>query len=298
MWLRLYTDILNNRKAQQLSGEEFKAWINLLALAKEHGGLIPPLEDVAFRLRTTEEEATRLVEVLVKRGLLDTDGANTAPHNWHIRQFESDNSTERVKRFRNVTETLPESEADTETEPEQSRAETEASRVKPRSVRAPVLPDDEYLEALQKNPAYSMLNVRHCYQKMMAWCEVNGRQPSRRRFINWLNKEDKPMTAPVKKQTGNANVGKSPDLLLVTSLQTAAEEAYMYDAVEDLIAAEDFVGLGEMYDAILKRGGAKAEWEIRVVTYWELHRNEPVAPEKVAQIQASINALAKRTEVL
>src|SRR5215510_3889920 len=152
MWLRLYTDILNDVKVQRLSGDEFKAWINLLALAKEHGGLIPPLEDVAFRLRTTEEEATRLVEVLVKRGLLDTDGANTAPHNWHIRQFESDNSTERVKRFRNVTETSPEADTESETEPEpETEQSREASRGKPRSARSPVLPDDAWLAELQKN---------------------------------------------------------------------------------------------------------------------------------------------------
>src|SRR5262245_42608565 len=211
MWLRLYTDILNDPKVQRLSGDEFKGWINILALAKEHGGLIPPLEDVAFRLRTTEEEATRLVEVLVKRGLLDTDGANTAPHNWHIRQFESDNSTERVKRFRNVTETLPDTEAETEpdSEPEQiqSRAETEASRGKPRSARSPVLPDDAWLAELQKNPAYSMFDVPLLYLRMVEWCKQRQKQPSRRRFINWLNTQDKPMTAAVKKPTGNANVG-------------------------------------------------------------------------------------------
>jgi|SRR5262245_36077332 len=292
MWLRLYTDILNDVKVQRLSGDEFKAWINLLALAKEHGGLIPPLEDVAFRLRTTEEEATRLVEVLVKRGLLDTDGANTAPHNWHVRQFESDNSTERVKRFRNVTETSPDTEADTETEPEQSRAETEASRAKPRSVRAAVPADDEFLDGLQKNPAYSMLNVRHCYQRMVVWCETNSKQPSRRRFINWLNREDKPMTAKVQKQTGNANVGaRTPS---PPKPMTPEDEAFMAKYVEELITYEDLIQLGNEYDAIVARGGAKAEWEIAVVAYYELHKDEPAGPERMAQLNASIDALAHR----
>src|SRR5262245_16224859 len=295
MWLRLYTDILNDPKVQRLSGDEFKGWINILALAKEHGGLIPPLEDVAFRLRTTEEEATRLVEVLVKRGLLDTDGANTAPHNWHVRQFESDNSTERVKRFRNVSETSPdtETEAEPDTEPEQSRAE--ASRGKPRSVRAPVPADDEFLDGLQKNPAYSMLNVRHCYQRMMVWCETNGKQPSRRRFINWLNREDKPMTAKVSKQTGNAYVGKSHPAPPPVKHATFDDEEFMGAYIDDLIAAEDIIGMGEMYDIIIKRrGSAKFEWEIRCVAWYELHKDEPVGPERMAQLNASIDALAHR----
>jgi hypothetical protein len=294
MWLRLYTDILNDPKVQRLSGEDFKGWINILALAKEHGGLIPPLEDVAFRLRTTEEETTRLVETLVKRGLLDTDGVNTTPHNWNGRQFESDSSTERVKRFRNVSETLPETEADTDTEPD-TEQRPEASRGKPRSVRAPIPADDEFLDGLQKNPAYSMLNVRHCYQRMMTWCQVNGKQPSRRRFINWLNREDKPMTAPVKKQTGNANVGKAPPapLALVADPVPGADE-YMAEYVDDLIARNDFAQIGHEYDDIVERGGAKAEWEIRCVAWYELHKNEPASPQQIAELNASIQVLARK----
>jgi hypothetical protein len=196
-WLRLYTGILDDPKVQRLEAEHFKGWVNLLCLAKEHDGLLPSLEDIAFRLRLSGEDAESLVEELVKRGLLDSDGKNVTPHNWHQRQFQSDVSTERVKRYRNVsrnvTETLPEQirdRSETESETEQSR---DPSRGKPRSVRAPVLPDEEFLDGLQKNPAYSMLNVRLCYHRMLAWCETNGKQPSRRRFINWLNREDKPM---------------------------------------------------------------------------------------------------------
>src|SRR5262245_43792267 len=294
LWLRLYCDILNSPKAQRLSGEDFKGWINLLALAKEHGGLIPPLEDVAFRLRTTEEEVRRLVEVLVKCKLLDSDGENVAPHNWHRRQFEWDSSTERVKRFRNVSETLvetaPETDTEPETEPEQSRAETE-TRGKPR--QRPVQADDEFLDGLQKNPAYSALNVRNCYQRMVAWCEVNNKQPSRRRFINWLNREDKPMTAAPKKPPGNAYVGKhtpAPQPFV----PTAEDNEFMSTYIETLIAEEDLIHMGKEYDGIVKRGGAKAEWEIRVVSYWELHKDDLVSSERVRELNASINALANR----
>jgi hypothetical protein len=272
-WFRLYTELLNDPKAQRLSGEQFKGWINILCLAKENGGLIPPIGDIAFKLRMSEEDANCLVEELVRRELLDSDGKNMTPHNWHKRQFESDLSTERVKRFRNVSETSPETEADTETEPEQSRAETEASRVKPRSVRAPVLPDDEFLDGLQKNPAYSMLNVRHCYQRMMSWCQVNNKQPSRRRFINWLHREDKPMTAngsPPKNKA--AYVGASSEKK--PAPMSPEDLVFMDEYIQNLIDAEDFTRLGREYDNIIQRGGAKLEWEIRCVAWYELHRNE------------------------
>jgi len=273
LWLRLYCDILNSPKAQRLSGEDFKGWINLLALAKEHGGLIPPLEDVAFRLRTTEEEVRRLVEVLVKCKLLDSDGENVAPHNWHRRQFESDSSTERVKRFRNVSETLvetaPETDTEPETEPEQSRAETE-TRGKPR--QRPVQADDEFLDGLQKNPAYSALNVRHCYQRMVAWCDVNNKQPSRRRFINWLNREDKPMIAPAKKP-GNANVGKSTAPQPVPAEELLADYAAY---IEEIIDRKDFLLIGKERDLIVANGGPKTEPQIRVVAWHDLHKQTEV----------------------
>lgn len=66
-----------------------------------------------------------------------------------------------------------------------------------RAPRAPQTCDDDWLKELQAKPAYQALNVALCYSKMVAWCEVKGKQPTRPRFINWLNREDVPMTATV-----------------------------------------------------------------------------------------------------
>jgi len=30
---------------------------------------------------------------------------------------------------------------------------------------------------------------------MQAWCSANGKQPSRKRFVNWLNRTERPITA-------------------------------------------------------------------------------------------------------
>src|SRR5262245_24583875 len=99
-WLRLYTSVLDDPKVQRLPAEQFKGWVNLLALTKENDGLLPSIEDIAFRLRMTDEEAESLIETLVKRGLLESDGERLTPHNWNGRQYKSDVSTERVQRFR------------------------------------------------------------------------------------------------------------------------------------------------------------------------------------------------------
>lgn len=77
------------------------------------------------------------------------------------------------------------------TRPDQTRPvekEKEASSAKP--IR-PAPPDDEsWLQSLEKDPTYAGLDVRRLRGKMLRWCEENRKQPTRRRFINWLNRED------------------------------------------------------------------------------------------------------------
>jgi hypothetical protein len=55
--------------------------------------------------------------------------------------------------------------------------------------------DSEWLDSLASNPAYEGINVRVEHGKMVAWCQANRRQPTRRRFVNWLNRCERPMGA-------------------------------------------------------------------------------------------------------
>jgi hypothetical protein len=38
------------------------------------------------------------------------------------------------------------------------------------------------------------LDVDKEFHKMNAWCSTNGKMPSRRRFVNWLNRSEKPIS--------------------------------------------------------------------------------------------------------
>jgi hypothetical protein len=133
-WFRLYTETLNDPKIQRLTPELFRYWINVLCIASEHDGALPPLVDIAFSLRLTEEQCLlQVIEPLCAASLIDRRGTGMKPHNWDKRQYKSDVSTDRVKRFRkrtrNVTTTLPETPPETDTESEtdteQNRAEGE-----------------------------------------------------------------------------------------------------------------------------------------------------------------------------
>jgi len=117
-WFRFYESALDDPKVQRLTGETFKGWINLLCLAKRHDGRLPPHKDIAFALRKSDAETTKLLDALVSGGLLDRDDNGVTPHNWNSRQYKSDVSNERVKRYRerhrNVT--VAPSETDTDTD--------------------------------------------------------------------------------------------------------------------------------------------------------------------------------------
>ena len=75
------------------------------------------------------EAATGSMKILRDSGLIDERRGLLSPHNWHKRQYKSDVSTDRVKRFRKraleVSVTQEETPPDTDTEQSRNRAETE-----------------------------------------------------------------------------------------------------------------------------------------------------------------------------
>jgi len=99
-WFRVYNTLVDDPKVQQLSSALFKALINLWCLASQNGGALPAVNVVAYKLRMTPRKATDIIARLVAADLLDDSGGVVVPHNWSGRQFQSDCSTERVRRFR------------------------------------------------------------------------------------------------------------------------------------------------------------------------------------------------------
>lgn len=100
LWFRVYIDLVDDPKAQMLPDALFRALINLWCLAAANGGLLPPVEEIAFKLRMKPDRAYSILGELRKARLLDDSETGTRPHNWDGRQFRSDTSNERVKRHR------------------------------------------------------------------------------------------------------------------------------------------------------------------------------------------------------
>lgn len=142
-WFRFYDEALNDPKVQRLPGDMFKAWVNILCLASKGDGYLPPIEDIAFALRITDEEVGEILESLEQRHLLDEFDGKLRPHNWEARQHKSDHSTERVRKHRSMKQDETVSETKTKrSRTEQSRTDTEQKDSEANASGADA-PDDE-----------------------------------------------------------------------------------------------------------------------------------------------------------
>jgi hypothetical protein len=179
-WFRMYDEALDDPKVQQLDPRLFRHWFNALCLANRHRGVLPDLKSCAFAFRRAEEEITQIFGLLVDAGLLDRNRDGTySPHNWSGRQYLSDNSTERVRKFRDkqrkagkgstkqkdetfratVPETVSETQSETPKETDQTTetdTETDQNRTPPasraRSLSLPKIRRPEPLETLTDDP--------------------------------------------------------------------------------------------------------------------------------------------------
>ena len=104
-WIKLYVEIVDDPKMGRLSDGHWRIAIELFVLAGENGqdGILPPVEDMAWKLRRSVDELTTALNALSHVGIVDE-----TPQGWNVTHFKDrqfSESFERVKRFRNATVT-------------------------------------------------------------------------------------------------------------------------------------------------------------------------------------------------
>ena len=62
--------------------------------------------------------------------------------------------------------------------------------------------DSDWVTSLKSNSAYQGIDVDRELGRMLSWCDVTKKTPSRRRFVNWLNRVDKPIVITSTKKRG------------------------------------------------------------------------------------------------
>jgi hypothetical protein len=151
-WFRVYDDLVDDPKVQRLDPPLFIALINLWCLTSANGGVLPPIDEIAFKLRMKPQRAQRVLDALKAAGLFEDDQTGTHPHNWAGRQHKSDvedpTAAERMRRHRNrqrnngvtrpATSRSPETDTEAEKTPSQGRMNSSAEApVRPNGQRGP-----------------------------------------------------------------------------------------------------------------------------------------------------------------
>jgi len=100
-WIKLYLEIMDDAKMGRLSDHLWRRTVEFFLLAGENDkdGLLPPVDDMAWRLRTSADDLT--MDLNAMRGVV----VEPTPEGWFVTKFKDrqySESYERVKRYRNA----------------------------------------------------------------------------------------------------------------------------------------------------------------------------------------------------
>lgn len=124
-WFRFYSEAMRDPKVAGLSDPLFRLWMDLLCVASDNDGLIPPLDDLKHILRRRLDHLSRGLDDLIRARLMVSLEYGYKPNGWDKRQYKSDTSTDRVAKHRekrNVSETSPDTETESDTDAEVAKA--------------------------------------------------------------------------------------------------------------------------------------------------------------------------------
>lgn len=75
-WFRFYSDAVRNPKVARLNDQQFRLWVELLTVAAENDGLIPPLTDLKHVLKRRLDHLSRGLDDLIRAELIVKSGSS------------------------------------------------------------------------------------------------------------------------------------------------------------------------------------------------------------------------------
>ena len=233
-WFRMYSEFADDPKVQMMSEADQRRLLMIFCLRCKE-----PLEtlletEIAFHLRITPLELGVSKSIFIEKGFIDEKWCVL---NWDRRQFVSDSSTERVRRFRQAQkqdETFQEADVTLQnrTESEQNQKKTTASQI---TFELPSWINQEtwevYLEVRSSKKAAKTPRAWNMVVKQLAEFRAKGHNPNSILETsirsNWIDVYEP-------QQSGGKTNGKSTDRAYqtATKLINEIEDNYGSDTGE------------------------------------------------------------------
>ena len=139
---------------------------------------------------TSNDDVTRLVTLMSRRMIREA-----------TKREQTRNRVDRMRRNANVTRHVTAQnsscngvELDTRLRITDQNQEKKDKKGKESEKGKAKLPDTDWLKELASDPAYTGLDVPTSIAKCRVWCETNKQTFSKRRIVNWLNRQERPLT--------------------------------------------------------------------------------------------------------
>lgn len=206
-------------------------WITMLAIADADGKVSAAIPGLASVANVTVEDCEKAVNKLKSpdsysrtkdfdgRRIEETDGGWTILNYLKYRRMMSEEERREYKRIKQqeyrkrgqsvdkcstsvdsggskwtkLTQAEAEAEAEAESRVQKQNKDIGTKGSSPTLKFPNGLTDSEWLAQLTNDSTYKGIDVKREHGKMTTWCKANNKAPTRRRFVNWLNRADRPM---------------------------------------------------------------------------------------------------------
>lgn len=188
-------DWLSDPQLRMASHQTKGIWIDMICFmweAPERGVITGKVNDIC---RMIGLKSTELDEFLVDAQRLDFASVRFCQDEVRIENRRMVRDSIRNKNnaiYQARHRSKQESKTEVSTLSSSSSSSSKKKSIK-KETRKRSLTDEEYFAILKTNPAYQGIDIDKERGKCEAWCLTNSKVFSRRRFVNWLNRAEKPM---------------------------------------------------------------------------------------------------------
>lgn len=240
-WFRLYSEFAHDPKIQMLPEAMQRRYVMLLCLRCSEVLETLHETEIAFQLRLDEAQLLETKQLFISKNFIDKHWNIL---NWDKRQFVSDSSTMRVRKYRdkkkqssNDDETLQKRSSnaiDTEADTDKKQNSKRGSRL----ANDWVLPNEWEYWANKERPDLNALQVADQFKDF--WCAKPGKDGLKLDWAatwrNWVRNQKSPKMNPADIVKVTVPPSKEPDAALIKILEDEKKAAPIPDSVREFIA--------------------------------------------------------------